>query len=198
MKRMYHVILVLILLFPAALFAEDTAGQDKNFSLTAYPLPAIIGMYSLEGECAVSEHFSVALEFKYLHWDLSYDWLGGDWDFSILFLGPGLRYYPSRALHGFFIGPYVSYVSSSFTYTDNGSGNRGSASLKGYNVAVWLGYKLILGGVVIELSTGASYLHMNPEVTYTDASGLSATKSFDVGLGGLYWPGIGLGIGYAF
>lgn len=197
MKYLYSLILILALLTPAALLAED-ANRNDDFSITVYPVQALIGMYSLEGEYAVTEHISIALEFKYLHWDLSYDWLGGDWELSVLSLGPGLRYYTSRSLDGFFIGPYVSYVSSSITYTDSGSGNQGKASLKGYNIAVWLGYKLLIKSFFIELSTGASYLHMNPEVTYIDSSGLSATKSFDLGMGGFYWPGIGLGMGFTF
>lgn len=198
MKYLYSFILVLALLSPAVLFAEDNAGQTPGFSLTVYPFQALVGLYSLEGEIAITEHISLAVEFKYLNWDLDYDWLGGDWEFSILSLGPGLRYYTSRALSGFFIGPYVSYVSTDITYTDDDSGNRGEASLNGYNIAVWLGYKLVIKSFFIELSTGASYLTLDPEVTYTNSSGQSVSKSFDLGLGGLYWPGIGLGIGFTF
>ena len=198
MKYLYSIILVLALLFPAALFAEENAGQAPGFSITAYPFQALVGLYSLEGEIAVTEHISLAVEFKYLNWDLDYDWLGGDWEFSIFSLGPGLRYYTSRALSGFFIGPYVSYVSTDITYTDEDSGNRGEASLNGYNIALWLGYKLVIKSFFIELSTGVSYLTLDPEVTYTNSSGQSVSRSFDLGLGGLYWPGIGLGIGFTF
>ena len=89
-------------------------------------------------------------------------------------------------------------MSTDITYTDEDSGNRGEASLNGYNIAVWLGYKLVIKSFFIELSTGASYLTLDPEVTYTNSSGQSVSKSFDLGLGGLYWPGIGLGIGFTF
>mgnify|MGYP000887946095 FL=1 len=198
MKAFASLVLAAALLAPAALFADDDPGRDARFSLTVYPFPALVGLYSLEGEAALTEHISLAVEFKYLHWDLDYEWLGGGWELSLFMLGPGLRYYTSRAMRGFFIGPYVSYLSTDLTYTDEDSGDSGEASQNGYNIALWLGYKLVVKSVIIEISTGVSYASLDPEVTYTNSSGQSVSQSFDLGLGGLYWPGIGFGIGIAF
>ena len=202
----------LILLCKSVFAADGNTFEDENaenFSITGYPFPLVLGIFSLEGEYAINNRFSVCLEGKGFYWTLdetitktvgdNETTSHGEWTVSGLMVGPGFRWYPwKKQMRGFFVGPYVSYTRLGLAY-DHESGHGGEAVLNGWNAAVWTGYKWIVKHVVIEVSTGISYISMPAlEVKYKNDLGSVQVAEFPVGLSTVYWPGIGIGFGFAF
>jgi hypothetical protein len=173
--KILNVVLFCLFFLSTAAFSDEPQKNDsgsKTFSLTAYPIPAYIRWYSFEGELALSRHFSLAIEGKYcsdIDLDLFYDNYSRKKYFEA---GPGLRFYPSVALNGFFVGVYADYVHIEKSESDSDR----VVSQKGYSVTGWIGYKLILGYTVLEMSAGYGYSSIH--------------KSMEV-------AGFGLGLGFA-
>ena len=73
-----------------------------------------------------------------------------------------MRFYPSVALDGFFVGVYADYVHIQKSESDSDR----VVSQKGYSVTGWTGYKLILDYTVLEMSVGYGYssIHKTMEV----------------------------------
>jgi len=152
-------ILLCLLFISVNVTANDNQNQDEDrkiFSITLYPLPAIVKWYSAEAEIAFSEHFSLAVDMKYAIDSDRYFAEAGPYSDTSKYLetGAGLRFYPRMTHDGFFIGAYANYVS--FQNADKDT-NKVFERYKGYNISSWLGARAFYGYLVIEASAGAGY-----------------------------------------
>lgn len=190
-------------------FQDQDDEKAENISITGYPFPLAIAMLSLEGEYAYNEQFSICIEGKAFYWKLddgissvfgeNESTKNGEWEVTGLMIGPGVRWYPQKKqMRGFFVGPYIHYARLGLSYTHD-SGNGGEGAAQGWNATIWTGYKWIVKRVVVELSTGVSYISMSSlSVKYKNDLGSVQVAEFPVGLSSFYWPGIAIGFGAAF
>jgi hypothetical protein len=202
-----NLLLILTFIFTisqSTLFSQDNqketppAGEIVKFSFTVYPLPLLEKWFSAECEYTLSNNVTVAFEGKY--WknsdtDTAYE----EWNWKLLQVGPGIRYYPKRAHEGFFVGAYFSYLKIEVTYEDTLLKEYGSGKVTGYAATCWIGYKWIHERTLIELSTGLTYTYLNDaEITVRDSYGNTHKDKADMGYGSTGWAGIGFGIGIHF
>lgn len=206
MKKFKMVVMIFLLFFSVALLAEteienedkktDEKSDNQFFSITVYPIPAFMGWYSVESELSVSNNVSFAFEGK--QWADTEEENGESWDFVRLEAGLGLRYYPNHVQKGVFLGMYFDYLGINVDYKDD-EGYTGTGRANGYSITGWLGYKWIIGHLVLELSTGCSYSSLGSvSIEVKDNSGNVAKQNYNSGTGDFAWSGIGVGIGMAF
>jgi hypothetical protein len=182
MKKIIVIFLFCGFLSSSELFAEDNASQGetslRRLAITAYPGPVFGGWYSLECELALGKHVSLALETKYYH-HTSEDGDNISHTYNYFMAGPGLRFYPSRALNGFFIGAYSNYVYMKKT----GNDSEAIYSYHGYTAAVWFGNRWVSDLMTAEISVGYGYSN-NEHYMFFD------NRHFG-------FMGLGLGVGIA-
>ena len=111
--------------------------------------------------------------------------------------GPGIRFYPRKALNGIFAGIYADYLRIKVKYDDDYFAEQGKGVGAGYVVAGWIGYKWIFNNLVLEASTGYGYSKLKDITVQVNNSGGYLREEVHESdfQGG--WTGIGLGIGIA-
>ncbi|HOU84659.1 MAG TPA: DUF3575 domain-containing protein [Spirochaetota bacterium] len=196
-------VFVILFLCTRNIYAEETASPEETytFSFTVYPCLLPMWWLSAEGEYAFSEKFSIALEGKY--WDYHDTDGRNEWKWKRLETSIGIRGYYDKVLEGFFVGAYLNYLYVDVELDDHYFNSmKGHRSFKTLGTTAWIGYKWNISGGIIEVSTGLSYyVPVKTRINVSDEIyGRTYTKELpeQLGLLGLVWPGVGLGIGMYF
>jgi hypothetical protein len=147
MMRLFIIIVTIIVLFSAGVFAEDQAPQPKT-SITISPFHFLSPSLQVMGEKRLGNKTGAAAIVG-AGWLTEEDIRAGSWE-----VGGQFRYYPIGSFtHGMVLGAELSYLHAS------GDHEFGGDYCVGTRIGTFLGYKIAMKiGLTFDLQLGPEYI----------------------------------------
>jgi hypothetical protein len=158
----------------AAATPRESEGEDedreelKHFALTLNPLSLILTRIGINVEYMLARHHGIMVNpfFQSISADSNqfttkYTNIGGELAYHF--------YTGNRGANGFFVGPFVTFISQSVTSTGGGVSAEGSATIFGGGLDLG-GQHVFRNGFTIGAGGGVMYLKQSAEATATNGT----------------------------
>lgn len=195
MKKILIISLVLVTLSFTSAFAVQ-----RGTSITANPLGLLFGIFNLEANFSVAPNLSVPVSGMYF----GYSTTDGDneWDFQLIGLGVGLRYYwQKKAVNGWYLGAVLNYnnatVDLETEHIATGETVTGDSTASAISYGFLIGYQSIWdSGFTLDFGLGAQLLTLPDFDVEVKKGGVTEKKEYDGA--SVTIPLLQLALGYAF
>jgi hypothetical protein len=175
---------LLLSLLTVASLGTATITHAQTVAIKANPLAFFGGTDLLSAEVKIGENSTASAGLGLAGYKIAgskYSSVGGELQY---------RYYFKEALHGWYAGAKVGYLSGKVKLNNFFSEESNETNYSAFNVGAKAGYQWIFGsGFTLDLNLGAAYSSFKYDDNSGDFSSLKASGIL---------PNIGFGLGFAF